>query len=387
MDNIISVSASDHRDRLSSFSNYGAESVDLAAPGVNIVSTIPGGYSSFNGTSMAAPHVAGVASLLLSQNPNLTPTQLKDRLLSTVDPVTGLEGKTVSGGRLNAHRALSDSGSETKKYSFESGRFNDWETYGDTDVVTSRIGVSPTDGRFQAQITNADGAFSVAQLESLLELDKGLLSSANSGNLREGSAIQLRPLTVKAGDVLLFDFNFLTNENTPDPNNNDFAFVTFNNNYVHILGDTSTPAQGFDPLVFNSQTGYLTAGFEFAGAGTYTMAIGVMDEGDTGVDSGVLVDNVQLISANGQSQVLEFHSYDPLLAGGLQSLSVADTVPSLDLATEHPAINAIHSHGFAAAATDLSLGQSSEYGLRQNSILGDGEPTIIAVDAPLAIGG
>lgn len=385
LDNIISVAASDHQDQLSSFSNYGLESVDLAAPGVDIVSTVPGGYDSFNGTSMAAPHVTGAASLLLSQNPDLTPTQLKDQLLSTVDPVAELQGLTVSGGRLNAHQALIGNGSETKNYSFESGDFTDWETYGDANVITSGIGISPTDGSFQAQITNGDGALSVAQLEALLELDQDLLSSANSGNLREGSAIQLTPITVEAGDVLLFDFNFLTNESTPDPDNNDFAFVTFNNDYVWNLGDTSTLAQEFDPLVFNTQTGYLTAGFEFTGAGTYTIAIGVMDEGDAGVDSSVLIDNVQLLSANEQSQILQSQTLDPLLAGGLQSSSVEGTAPGLDLAAEHPAINVIQPHVFST--TDWSLGQASEYGLGQNSLIGEGEPTIIAIEEPLIIGG
>ena len=105
--NLIAVAATDHNDSLASFSNFGNISVDLAAPGVSILSTVPfDGYDSFSGTSMATPHASGVAALVYSQFPGLTPAQVKDRILSGVDPVPGLSGVTVTGGRLNAANAL-----------------------------------------------------------------------------------------------------------------------------------------------------------------------------------------------------------------------------------------------------------------------------------------
>lgn len=106
-DNVISVAATDHNDSLASFSNFSSNWVDLGAPGVNIVSTYRDNqYRSLNGTSMASPHVAGVAALILADSPTLTNAVVKARIMNSVDPVPSLAGKTVTGGRLNAGRAL-----------------------------------------------------------------------------------------------------------------------------------------------------------------------------------------------------------------------------------------------------------------------------------------
>ena len=106
--NIIAVAATDNRDRLASFSNYGATTVDLAAPGVNIASTLPGnGYGYYSGTSMATPHVTGMAALLKSQNPTLDDAQIKTAILDSVDKKSSLKGKVLTSGRLNAASALS----------------------------------------------------------------------------------------------------------------------------------------------------------------------------------------------------------------------------------------------------------------------------------------
>ncbi len=105
--NLVSVAAIDSNGGLASFSNYGTRGVDLGAPGVGIVSTVRnGGYASFNGTSMATPHVAGVAALVLGRHLNWTVAQLKNQLLGTATPLAALAGRTVTGGRLNAAAAL-----------------------------------------------------------------------------------------------------------------------------------------------------------------------------------------------------------------------------------------------------------------------------------------
>ncbi|MCC2670698.1 MAG: peptidase, partial [Armatimonadetes bacterium] len=105
-DNVLSIAALDDADRLAGFSNYGAASVDLSAPGVSILSTQPNDqYGYMSGTSMAAPHVSGTAALIWSRYPTLTVTQVRDRLLYNADEPLPVD-RRVPARRLNAARAL-----------------------------------------------------------------------------------------------------------------------------------------------------------------------------------------------------------------------------------------------------------------------------------------
>ncbi|MFA6187228.1 MAG: S8 family serine peptidase, partial [Phycisphaerae bacterium] len=117
--NIISVMATDRYDSISYFSHYGLTTVDLGAPGTNILSTFPTyqtdymllygfstDYETISGTSMAAPHVAGACALVWAAHPNLTHLQVKDVIMQSVDPLASLNGLCVTGGRLNLFNAV-----------------------------------------------------------------------------------------------------------------------------------------------------------------------------------------------------------------------------------------------------------------------------------------
>ncbi len=109
-DNIIAVAATDISDQLANFSYYGAQSVDLGAPGVSILSTHPhNSYHYFTGTSAAAPQVTGAASLIWAINPTLNYSEIKRLILETTDANESLNGKTLTNGRLNLAKAMESS--------------------------------------------------------------------------------------------------------------------------------------------------------------------------------------------------------------------------------------------------------------------------------------
>jgi subtilisin family serine protease len=121
-ENVVSVAATDHDDDLASFSNYGVRTVDVAAPGVDIFSTFPpgaylnsschdsdaDGYGYCSGTSMACPHVAGLAALAMETHPAESHLEIKTRILRTADFKAHLENYVLTGARINAHRALTE---------------------------------------------------------------------------------------------------------------------------------------------------------------------------------------------------------------------------------------------------------------------------------------
>lgn len=106
--NIISVAAIDNKGAKASFSSYGKRTVHIGAPGVNVWSTTGGTYQSFSGTSMATPHVSGVAALVWGHEPNLTALELKQRLLATATPIAGLKNRVRTNGMVNAYAALTN---------------------------------------------------------------------------------------------------------------------------------------------------------------------------------------------------------------------------------------------------------------------------------------
>ncbi|HST21862.1 MAG TPA: S8 family peptidase [Blastocatellia bacterium] len=106
---VIAVAAVDYTDRKADFTNYGYNTVQVGAPGVNTFSTAPDGQYGYGaGTSMATPHVSGVAALLFSREPELSPSQARQRIVSTADPLPTLAGRVEGSGRVNAYNALTN---------------------------------------------------------------------------------------------------------------------------------------------------------------------------------------------------------------------------------------------------------------------------------------
>jgi thermitase len=109
VDNVLSVAALENQGGLAYFSNYGKKTVHVAAPGHNIVSSVLGGkYDSYSGTSMATPHVSGVAALLLSHERNLSYADIKERLIKTSKPLSGTRSRVLSAGIVDAYYALTN---------------------------------------------------------------------------------------------------------------------------------------------------------------------------------------------------------------------------------------------------------------------------------------
>jgi subtilisin family serine protease len=154
-------------DDLAGFSNWGATTIDLAAPGRNIYSTInTGGYGWKSGTSMASPQVAGAIALCAAQFPAETALQRVDRVLTGVDPVASLDGLVASGGRLNIFGALSVTADDMKPSTTAEGVDGDWHaapvdvTFAATDG--SGIGVGHTEYKLDDGDWTADAGAGVS---------------------------------------------------------------------------------------------------------------------------------------------------------------------------------------------------------------------------------
>ncbi|MDA0180439.1 S8 family serine peptidase [Solirubrobacter phytolaccae] len=146
--NVLCVGAVDQAGALAAFSNYGAGSVDLAAPGVRIATLNLNGYSNgWSGTSIAAPIVAGAAALGFAADHGATVARVKAALLNTATPAASLAGKTVSGGRLNAYAALAALTGRSDNADAPTGSAGDGETAvptAPTPTTASTTAVAPT---------------------------------------------------------------------------------------------------------------------------------------------------------------------------------------------------------------------------------------------------
>lgn len=194
---------------------------------------------------------------------------------------------------------------------FETGDFTEWTKIGNTSIETAEFGSGPTEGNYEALVTNSSSSISVPDLETFLGLDLGSLNDLGNGITYNGSAIK-QTFTANAGDVLTFDWNFLKKEE-PDPIFNDFAFVSLNSlsTLASLLKSSLVPFSDFEQQ-FERQTKFQTFSFTIPNTGTYTLGLGVANVTDTTGFSGLLVDNVSLEPIPEPSSVL-----GTLVMGGL----------------------------------------------------------------------
>jgi uncharacterized protein (DUF305 family) len=187
--------------------------------------------------------------------------------------------------------------------SFERGNFTGWSAIGHADIQTVDYGVFPTDGAFQALITTASETVPGIDLEPMLGLKSGTLSTIHSGEISEGSALQLT-FNAQAGDTLTFDWNFLTNEleSTLVGSNNDFSFAVLQSigsgqqPLVYELADIHEVPNTSRTMITN-ESGYQTFSTTIDASGTYTLSVGAVNIGDVLFDSNLLVDNFKLTAA------------------------------------------------------------------------------------------
>lgn len=170
--NVVSVAAMEQSGRLADFSNYGPNTVDVAAPGVDVYSTVGDGYEAWSGTSMASPFVAGVAALLKSAAPGIGAAQTADAILAGARDLQTLSGKVSSGGYTDAVGALAAIGRSPldaadvppgafklrrpgkKVYGGRKIKFS-WSRAADTDLIGYEVYL---DGRLQAVVEDPDGS-------------------------------------------------------------------------------------------------------------------------------------------------------------------------------------------------------------------------------------
>ena len=176
---------------------------------------------------------------------------------------------------------------------FETGDFSGWNTAGVTSIQTAAFGTGPTEGTYQALMTNAGGSQSTASIETFLGLTLGTLTSLSTGTPTEGSAIS-QTITGNAGDILSFDWNFLTNEGKPS-GFNDFSFWSLVNvQGGTVLANTQFPTFSSSPSVFGEETGFNTVSYALPSSDSFLLGFGVMDVNDFVVNSGLLIDNVRI---------------------------------------------------------------------------------------------
>lgn len=208
--NIISVAASNSSDELAYFSNFGVKSVDIAAPGQTIMSTIPGGYANFSGTSMATPYVAGLAALVKAAHPEYTWRELKSAVLNSGDRVSAFGSKMLTGRRINAAAALSvvAEPSEPGETPVAGVKILELHGYKDTNRIykgrnysMSLLAPARSSVKLSMRLRNASGhAVARCNLGSVMTSDEGLVDVRGRMKLADSLSRAARSVVFRAGN-------------------------------------------------------------------------------------------------------------------------------------------------------------------------------------------
>jgi subtilisin family serine protease len=327
LDNVISVAAIDRTGSLASFSNYGSSKVHMAAPGVEIYSTTAGNdaaYSNFSGTSMAAPHVSGVAALLKSHYPHESMADLIQRLLATTKPLAGLQGRVFTGGTVDALGALTASADGVLELNLTSGSTI---ASGENNVFYLRVtDIFPITG------ASVSGTFSGEITVDFLDGGLGLDHAANDGiytaevSILESVADTLAvdiAVTESSGNLTNATFEFAV---VTRPDNDDFAdrltladgtSVAYGNN-VSATRESNEP---INPAVAGGQTVW----WEWIAptTGTHTISTtGSSFDTTLAIYVGSELDNLSLVGANDDSVGLQSAITFSAVAGSSYSIQV-----------------------------------------------------------------
>jgi subtilisin-like proprotein convertase family protein len=253
---IISVAATDNRDQLAVFSSYGLRNVDLAAPGVDVLTTIPGGgYDYISGTSFSSPYVAGAVALLKAFKPNASQEEIKRALILGCDPIASLQNLVVSGGRLNLAESLRIIGIEGPTVtSLFPGPVS-------ADVSAIRVSFSKT---LQTPISasfitlrqaNGDSTFDsddifVVISDPMISYDGATLTVDLSGAFPGGLPVDLYRITLDADGFIDLNGNYLNGTTNPPTSVNDevYTFQVTNSSGAFEPNDSIDNAT---PTVFN----------------------------------------------------------------------------------------------------------------------------------------
>lgn len=269
--NVIAVAAIAENGSLAGFSCYGLESVDLAAPGVNILSTVPGGagdqFDSYQGTSMACPHVAGAAALLWSLNPDYTYQEIRDALLDSVAANPKLDGKMVTGGELDLFAAIAALGPQI---SLDRQAYRSDATVEVTVNDPTLIAPLPTDVDVDVEVRDPMDAVRWASTETLPAVGVDETTFTNSFDLVSGTtAVEGDTLTVtyESPSFKTVSISVLIDD-TP-PVISDVQVVDLAEDFATVSWSTDEPADSRYILTTEIPAGGLDALLPEVGGGVY----------------------------------------------------------------------------------------------------------------------